>query len=399
VNRASPLYTLTLTAPATSDGLSVTLSHPLLVFTPATIVFAPGQLTAQFSFTPIALPNSNYIYSSTVPQVNVVLSGAEASYYEYSQLYEVLNNFIIIPQLGFSPIPALFVDQGVEGLIVWLAQNLTTGFTYGAQSSFVLSVEAWTPVSEGSSAPAGQLNNVYFEPSTLEFTPESVASGASLSQSYSISHLRPHSFGSYNYYLLRWYLRFQGAYPYIGDNIPGFEITQFVPLDAQRVLLSRYQIEPQFPNVLNFHWQDAAFNLTRAPVAPLTLTPHQAVEDGQTWSAYGGQKTAGGRIVFDPAVISFGPGQAVSHFKVLAIAGSNQRQVYYRVQWEMEGFADDLSTYLDYVFYRSDGPYSELSTAGPAPSTQFATWHVAPAAHVTVSALLLLLAVLISVLA
>jgi len=272
-----------------------------------------------------------------------------------------------------------------------LAQNLTTGFTYGAQSSFVLSVQAWSPTFEGSSTRSSQLNNVYFEPSTLEFTSQSVASPAFLSQSYSITHLRPSSFHSFNYYLLRWIVRFQGVAPY-DPEFPGLDITAYVPLDAQRVLLLRYQIEPQFPNVLNFRWQDAAFNLSRAPVATLTLTPHQAYEDGQLAAPYGGEKTAGGRIVFDPAVISFGPGQVVSQFKVMAIAGNSQREVYYRVQWEMEGFLDDLYTYLDYVFYRTDGPFSELelATAGPSPPTKFATWHMAPSAHLSsVSALML----------
>jgi len=282
----------------------------------------------------------------------------------------------------------------VENLNVWLAQNLTVGFTYGAPSSFVIVVEAWSPAGFA-------LHNVYLQPTTLEFTPQSVSSGSFLSQSYSISHVRPSSFGTYNFYLLRWFLRFAGSYPVDGHS--GFEITPYVPLDAQRVLLLRYQIEPQFPNVLNFRWQDAAFNLTRAPVATLTLTPHQSLEDGQTWSAYGGEKTAGGRIVFDPAVISVGPGQTVTNFKVMAIAGNSQREVYYRVQWQLEGFLDDLYTYLDYVFSRSDGPFSSdqetdvfFSTTNPESSavSHFATWHVAPAAHLGVSVLFCVLMVL-----
>jgi len=369
VNHESPLYTLTLTTPPGDGGLSVTLSHPVLAFNPATITFAAGQLSATFSFTPTDLP----LTDNVIPQLNVAITGPDAALYEYSDVFDNLQNLEILPELGFSSVPALYADDAVAGLTVWLV-NASQPFAFQAQNSFAVYVEV-----------EDNFNlDVYLQPSVLQFSTQSLAANA-LSQQVSITHVRPSTFcigESVNSYSLFWSLKFEGR------ESP-HDISAFVPLDAQRVIVTRHQIEPDFPDQLDFSWQDASFNISRGPWAPMTLIPHQAYEDGQKTAPYGGQRTAGGRVVFDPAVITFAPGQQVSQFRVQAIPGNDQREVYYRVEWEIQGHEDDLCNYLEWAFPRQDG----------FGLGHFATWHVAPAAHLAVSALLVALLALFLVFA
>jgi len=365
VGVSSPVYTLVLSAPPSSAPLQITLSHPVLQFSPATITFAQGQASAQFSFTPVDLPQTDL----RIPQLNVVLTGAEAALYDYSPVYEALQNVRVIPQLHFTSLPALYVDEEQDGLALWVAPS-TTGFPYRAQASFVITVQTTQAVGA-----------VYFEPSTFTFTAQSLASGT-LSQRFAIRHVRPALFGNLNSYNLQWSLRFEGS-------ATALDITSFVPLDAQNVILKRYNIQPQFPFTLDFSWQSASFNITRGPLGPLTFTPHQAFEDGQEYLTYSGAKTAGGRIVFEPPVIAFAPGQSVVEFQAQAIPGSDQRSVYYRVQWYVDGNDDDLVAYLD------------LQNGGVADNggqAQFSTWHIAPASTLTASLFALVLVVLALVL-
>jgi hypothetical protein len=354
VNVASPVYTLVLSAPPSSASLQVTISHPALQVFPSTITFAPGQVSAQFYFVPIDLPAT----TSLIAQLNVAVTGAEAGLYDYSSLYQALKQVQIIPALAFTPFEAMYVDDVQENLAVWLAP--VNGFPFQPQSSFVVTVQA-----------AQVPQAVYFSPSTFTFTSQSLASN-SLSQRFSISHVRPSLFGSLNHYDLTWSLRFEGS------STP-IDITPFVPLDAQRIILKRYNIQPQFPFTLDFSWQSASFNITRGPLAALTFTPHQANEDGAGVLQYAGAKTAGGRLVFEPPVIAFLPGQSVTNFQVKAIAGVDQRLVYYRVQWLATGNADDIVSYLDL-----QPTYGVSDNNGQA---QFATWHIAPASALTSSLL------------
>jgi len=339
----------------------------VLQFSPATITFAQGQSSAQFSFTPVDLP----LYDSLIPQLNVVLTGAEAQLYDYSAVFTALKNVRIIPQIQFTSMPALYVDESQENLALWVAPS-TTGFPFRDQSSFVISVgvnTATTPVAAA----------VYFEPSTFQFTSQSL-SGGILSQRFTVRHVRPAVFGSLNHYDLQWNLRFEGSSALL-------DITSFVPLDAQRVILKRYQVEPDFPFTLDFSWQQASFNITRGPLAPLTFTPHQAFEDGIVSFSYGPGKTAGGRVLFEPPVVSFEPGQTVSQFQVKAIPGSDQRLVYYRVQWLVDGNADDLVAYRDIQY----NPAQDSNDYG---SYSYVTWHLAPASALSASLFVLVLMVL-----
>ncbi len=350
VNRESPLYTITLTAPPV-NAVTLTISHPNLQFNggqpAATLVYAAGQLTASLSFMPISIPHNQPSFGHG--HVNVAVSGVDAALYDYSDIFNKMQ-VVIIPELNFSPIPAIYTDGSAEGLKVWLVDAVAQGFPYGEQASFSLHIK---PTSE----------NVYVEPSVLHFSASALASNR-LSQQYSLYHVRPSEFGSADSYGLQWTLKYAGLETGLSLNEYGF-----VPLDAQNVILSRHQIVPEFPNRLNFGWQKASINVSRAPNAHMTLIPHGPVEDGQLVAAYGGAHTAGGRIVFEPAVVVFAPGQQVAHFRVKAIPGSDQNAVYYRVQWQITGHEDDLYNYLDYVNARADADVT----------SHFATFHVAAA--------------------
>jgi hypothetical protein len=60
--------------------------------------------------------------------VNIALGGADASLYEYSDVFTAFQGFLIIPELGFSPIPAIYTDGMAEDLSVWLV-NGTSPFS------------------------------------------------------------------------------------------------------------------------------------------------------------------------------------------------------------------------------------------------------------------------------
>ena len=146
---------------------------------------------------------------------------------------------MIIPEFGFSPIPAICTDGAVEDLSVWLV-NATSPFTQ-PDIRFVLHITATTSPTSGV-----QQSNVYIQPSTFHFTQQSLTPNL-LSQRFSIQHARPAQFcsvfphGTMNSYALKWRLRFERK-----TNFPNqvIDVTPWVPLDVQRVILSRYQIVP-----------------------------------------------------------------------------------------------------------------------------------------------------------
>lgn len=352
VNRQSQLFSVVLTSPSTSP-LTMTISHPSLHFNggqrEATLLFAPGQLSTTFSFLPTKM-----LHTSIMTRLSVSVTGAEASKYTYADVWNKLSLIYILPELGFSPIPAIPTDRSVSGLKVWLVDALEQGFSYDSESQFALTISS-------------EQKNVLFEPSILTFSTASLKNNR-LSQEFSITHTSHTSeFSNRDTYSISWSLT-------LSDGT-AFTISSFVPLDARTVILSRYQVRPQMPSKLNFGWQNAAVNLTRAPNAHLTLIPHGALEDGGGGPHYGGALTAGGRIVFDPATIVFAPGQQVANFMMKGLPGSHQHAVYYRVQWEMVGEEDDLENYLDYTYPRFDAKVT----------SHFATWHVASSAILQLS--------------
>ncbi len=362
LHRTSPLYTITLVTGASAASVSLTLSHPDMEFSPATMTFAPGQLTASFEFTPIRVPSSG----SIARQLSISVTGAEADQYDYSDLVSHLHNIRIIPELGFSPLPTMGLKETVTDLRVWLVDldAATAALSANEHTSFTLH-----PVINNEEY---SYNSVQFVPSVLEFTPQSLA-GNVLSQSFSIVHSNLVGFNTpQEYYNVWWILRYQSSSVDVGGDLTGsyVDITQWVPLDAQRVTLRRHQIIPTFPKRLEFNtWQHGSFNLTMQPTAALTLTPHVPMSDGQRFGIYGGAHTPGGQVRFDPPEIVFTAGQMVADFKVMPISGSDQRFVYYRVDWEISGHYYDLYCFYDYMYPRD----------GAAKGTHFSTWHVAAA--------------------
>jgi hypothetical protein len=332
-----------------------------------------------FTFVPVSLaPTADWIQ-----QIEIVVGGSDAQFYEYSQLFTALQRIIVLPPLVWSPIPVTYIDQDVTGVSVQLSNTGASGqFPYNATNSF--SLHMYSPA----------IGGISFEPSALAFSPSNP-----VAQSYTIHHVYPnvvdsvigtghpnglHSTGaasdSYN---IGWSIKFIGTNTFI-------PITRsIVPQEAQRVVVARYQIIPIFPKVLANVWQPASFNLTRAPIAHLTLVPHQPDRDGINSQstrpgtqgstlngAHYGSIVAAGKIVTDPPAVVFNPGQVVSNFQVMAI-GNNPSQTYYRLDWQFSGHKDDRVCYVE---------SSDPSPAGSGPYT-FSTYHVASAAAIWASAL------------
>jgi len=298
-------------------------------------------------------------------------------------LFIALNNIQILPNLAFSPIPVAYIDQDVVGTSVQLAGALASGsFPYPADRAF--SLHLYSP------NPAG----ISFEPSALSFSPSS-----STSQNYVIHHVYPNQVDAAidkahpvpghwtvspgtDSYPIGWSIKFVGTNKFIAITL------SIVPQDAQRVVVARYQIIPSFPKTLAFAWQPASFNLTRAPLAHMTLVPHQPDRDGANAQAtkftspaatnianahYGSAAFATGKIVTDPPAIVFNPGQTVATFQVMAI-GNQVPSSYYRLDWQLSGHRDDRVCYVE---------SGDSSPAQNGPYT-FSTYHSAQASSLSV---------------
>jgi hypothetical protein len=407
VNRRSQVFTIAITSPPEASGaLTLSISHPLLCFLPSSaascLLGAPAPLTLSwgandisksFTFTPIALPPTG----DWLQQLQIVVGGTDAQYYEYTQLWTALANIQILPNLAWSPIPVTYIDQDAVGMSVQLVDGLGGSWPYGAVNAFTLHM--YSPAAGG----------ISFEPSALTFSPS-----APFSQSYVIHHVYPgvvdsavgnihpnsaHSTGAYSdSYPIGWSIKFVGTNVFI-------PITKsVVPQEVQRVVVARYQIMPSFPSVIANVWQPASFNLSRAPLAHLILVPHQPDRDGVnnmanrgTPTGLGGAGTIGlaahystavaaGKIVTEPPVIVFNAGQTVANFQVRAIGG-NPSQLYYRLDWQLSGHKDDRVCYIE---------SSDPSPQANGPYT-FSTYHQA-AAHVVSVAVAALCAVVVAVL-
>jgi hypothetical protein len=309
--------------------------------------------------------------------VQIIVGGTDAQYYYYNALWNVLNTIVVLPPLAFSPIPATYIDGTAENLFVSLTSAFASGtFPYQNDRSFSIHITSQAP------------GSIYFEPDALNFSPTSTTT-----QSFRIVHMYPSgvhgvigSTGPHGNaagtdgYPLTWSLKWIGT----PTLIP---ITRsIVPQDAQRVVVARYQIIPEFPRVLSYDWQDAAFNLTRPPIAHLSLHPHQPHRDGRPAPSYGSSKAAAGRIVTDPPVVVFNPGQRISRFRVRAIAGQNQDQaLYYRVDWQLSGHQDDRVCYIE---------SGDAEPQGAGPYT-FSTYHVASASTITATVMAVAIAALL----
>jgi len=345
-----------------STSVSITLSHPKIVFSPATLTFNSGTLGVQFQFTFTGLQPTD----TWVQLLNVAVSGAEAAIYDYSEIFTGFQGIRVIPALSFSPIPSIYTDGKAEGLWVALTQSLGNGqFPAGqpCEDEFTLHIS--------SGLPAG----VYVEPDTLVFSGNRLQSGAT--QYYRIVHTNPRVFTTARVYGLTWSIKYTGL-----KTTETVDITAWVPQDVQEVLLARYQINFNWPGILSFDWQQARVNISRIPVAHLTLTPRQPSLEGSTANARGAH-TAGGRVIFEPAVITFSPGQQVAKFWIKAEPGQDPSAIYYRVDWTITGHTDDVTNILEWAF---------PTKASGLTDGHFATFHIGSA--MTVYASFLLIAIL-----
>ncbi len=285
-----------------------------------------------------------------------------------SEYLEFFEGILIIPELYITPIAPIFTDGQSDDILVTLLDNGDTSSTLpsdvGDYNAFTLHIIA------------SGYENVYIEPSVLEFS--SANTGAV--RKFTIRHTGTFQFSNINSYAISYYLKYGGNH---FDQ--SHDITSFLPAHARQVTLKRYSIIPNFPKVLSYGWQQAAFNLTRSNEATLTLIPHMPLLDGASMSdgqysktSFGGDAVAGGRIQFDPPVVVFTPGQMVSQFKVKANPGltGGADSVYFRIEWEINGHPEDVSNYLEYVAPRK--------TSGI--NSHFPTFHVASAALLRLSA-------------
>jgi len=389
VGRRSPVFSISVTTPPVT-GVTLRLAHPALTFTPALLTWNANDVVKTFTFVPNTIPPAGDL----VQQFEVIVGGADAQYYDYNNLWVPLANIQILPNLAFSPIPVTYIDQDLVGTSVQLVDGLATGaFPYPDDRAF--SLHLYSP------NPAG----ISFEPSALSFSRSS-----SMSQNYMIHHVYPnqvdfaidkaHPMAEHwstspgtDSYPIGWSIKFVGTNKFI-------PITQtIVPQDAQRVVVARYQIIPTFPKTLGFAWQPASFNLTRAPLAHLTLVPHQPDRDGANAmftkftapaatnigsAHYGSASFATGKIVTEPPAIVFNPGQTVATFQVMAI-GNQVSSSYYRLDWQLSGHRDDRVCYVE---------SGDSSPAQNGPYT-FSTYHAAAASSLPVVVFLIVAFVLL----
>jgi len=377
VNVRSQVFSIVVTT-APTVAVTLTLAHPAIQFTPATLTWGPNDVSKTFTFVPRSIPPAGDI----AQQFEIIVGGAEAQYYDYTNVWQVLRNIVILPALSFSNIPVTYIDQTATGMTVQIADP-SPSFPYGADRAFSLHIFSPAP------------NGIYVEPSALSFSPSS-----SMSQGYTIAHVYPNvvdnaintNLGAFGLaagvlsgtdsYPIGWGIKFVGT-----NNIIAIT-NSIVPTEVQRVVVARYQIVPSFPQVLAFTWQPASFNLSRAPTAHLTLVPHQPVRDGANnefqratlggGAAVGTKVTYGaglaaGKIVTEPPAIVFDPGQTVAVFQVRAIFGAPNQ--YYRLDWQLSGNRDDRVCYVESGDSSPslDGPYT------------FSTYHQASAFAVSAS--------------
>jgi len=326
-----------------------------------TLSFSTNSLVQKFRFRFVKLLSSDNILS----QLSISTSSAV---YDTSVVEGALAGLRSIPALAFSPIPAVYTDGASQWLFVSLADIFGNGAWPYGDAQFTLHILP----------PAALRDSVVVEPSTLEFSKNSISD---LLQQFRIVHTNPSIFGSTTSYALQWLVRFSGRNTAISDTL---DITSVVPQDAKRVLLSRYQIIPTFPHVLSYGWQRASFNLSHIPVAHISLTPRMPYLDGSAPARHEfGAMTPGGRVEFDPAVIVAAPGQQVVEFRVKAQPGVDRDALYYRVDWQVVGDDDDLVNYVDYLNNQDHGDFAGDIT--------FVTWHIAPASAMSISIGVLLL--------
>jgi len=392
VGRRSQVFTIVVTSPPTNT-VTLRIAHPAITFTPDLLTWGPNDVAKSFTFVPNVIPPAGDLSG----QFEIIVGGTDAQYYDYNTLWAPLTSIQILPNLAFSPIPVTYIDEDVVGASVQLSDGLVTGaFPYPADRAF--SLHLLSPAPQG----------IQFEPSALSFSASSP-----LSQSYIIRQRNPNVVDSvintafpitaYGFaggvtsgtdsYPIGWGIKFIGTNKVI--PITG----SIVPQEAHRVVIARYQIIPSFPKTIANVWQPASFNLTRAPVAHLTLVPHQPDRDGpngqfQKATAGGaavtnagsryGSNFATGRIVTDPPAVVFNPGQTVSNFQVMAI-GHQVASSYYRLDWQLSGHRDDRVCYVESGDQSPalDGPYT------------FSTYHLATASSVSAGVVALVVCLLL----
>jgi hypothetical protein len=334
VGRPSQVFSITVSTPPT-NSVTLTIVHPYLSFTPASLTWSANDVSKTFTFVPTGIPPVD-----AIQQLEIIVTGPDAQFYDYNALWTALQKITVLPSLSFSPIPATYIDGSAENLFVSLNDAFASNqFPYPADRAFSLHIRSPAP------------NAIYIEPDTLSFSPSTA-----FTQQFRIAHVYPNGVhkaigvaGTHgneagtDAYALAWSLKWIGTSTMIPIT------TTIVPQDAQRVVVSRYQIIPEFPRVLSFDWQDASFNLTRAPIAHLSLHPHAPHRDARNGAqTYGSSHAAAGKVVTDPPVVVFNPNQKVSHFRVKAIPGINQEHsLYYRVDWQLSAHPDDRVCYIE----------------------------------------------------
>jgi hypothetical protein len=324
---------------------------PYFVFTPAELVFGPGEQTKTFTMSPRAIAPKGAavtiswsVTGADAPAWDILITGANSPQNNIPNELKVQP----VPLLTFSPMPAIYIDGTADNLVVTLS-NPTDLFP-----PFQLLVQ---PSAAG----------VVVSPDIMQFAP-----GQPLTQSFKIMHVRPAAIVPTSHtYTLSWAIKYAGATTNV-DLLP-----RVIPVDVTEVRVVRYAIIPEFPTVLGLDWLKAKINLTRAPFGDVALVPHLPnFADGQinvgsspgTSDYYPNQnqvgvKVPGGRVIFDPPAVTFMAGQIVSEFKVRADRLSDNEALYLRVDWEPVFHAEDVNCYYPFAF----------------------TWHIAAASSATLA--------------
>jgi len=318
VGKTYPLFSVA-TAQPLSGASSVTLTPTcrFAVFSPASATFTPTSSVASFTWTPTAVPPLG-----GQVRVDWILSGPDALVYTIGNL--PTNTFTIVPPLVFSNPPLIPVD-GTGVVTIALAP----GYTPTEPFSVHISDDVASP-------------GIVHSPSIFHFQTGAVNS----TQSFTIQHLRPSIFGNaplgLNGYTLNYGIRYTGA-----NGVVSNLIYYNAPLNAVAVRVSRYDIVPDFPFTIGYRFCPAAINLTRAPLADLTLIPDLLV-NSNNGRLEGSRKEPAGRIIFDTPVIFFPAGQNYAAFNVRVDRRIDEEALYYRIDWTINAHPEDAATYLPF---------------------------------------------------
>jgi hypothetical protein len=332
---------------APTASVTLTPTNPFLSFQPAALTFSPGVLTVPFTITATSVPPRG-----RPTKIDWVLSGPDANAYETSAL-PVGSTLFVVPQLNFTFPATIYIDGQADVTVTVLGTAPTEGFTLhiDAGTQFGIAIEpsalnfggsGAAPSTPAPTAAAGNGTANSTAPATSA-APQPQPAGNS--RKFTIKHLRP-SAVRFPTYPLTYTLKYAG---YDSDDITLPVGT--IPLYASVVTVLRYGIVPDFPFTLGYRNCKASINITRPPLSTLLITPSSPIESAvdTPGARTDGAKDPAGRVIFTPPILVFPPGVRVANFQARIDRRLDDDALYYRIDYKVDGIADDTVAYLPFL--------------------------------------------------